>query len=413
MQLRDAWGRSFGFALSDATGRYRFNLEWPGEYVLIPMMEGFAFDRVLAQTVAVPAGQAVMRDLTLVHGAYQVTGRVLDGTTQAGLSGVLVYAEGSQYLAVALTAADGSYSLNLPGGDYGLTVEARSGDGLASHGYLASTSTQRAIQVNGDLANQNLLAISGDSLVCGIVRNAIGTAVGGVPVQAYDTQGSTFSETTSAGQGEFCAVLAAGGTWQVALNDGLAHGARLIGTLAASASPSLTAYAIDGWVSGIVSDENALPVSNVLVEASHASGAGTALQTTTDGRYLLGLSSEAAGEWSVTVHGDALGYEPSTPVQVAPAAGQTLLRDIVLLKTTEPESSIVITTAAYHAKKKTLTVHATSDYSADAALVLDGAGPMNWNSRQARWELVVTGVAVKPGTVTVLGPEGSTTAPVN
>lgn len=70
--------------------------------------------------------------------------------------------------------------------------------------------------------------------------------------------------------------------------------------------------------------------------------------------------------------------------------------------------TIVVTSAVWSAKKKRLTVEATSDLNAAAALQVTGFGPMVWNRKSQNWTLSVSAGA-NPGAVVVSGVEGSVT----
>jgi hypothetical protein len=76
-------------------------------------------------------------------------------------------------------------------------------------------------------------------------------------------------------------------------------------------------------------------------------------------------------------------------------------------------NTIVITKAAYDSRKEVLTVNATSDYD-NAQLQVDGYGAMTF-SKLFKEKYVWTfsmGLAPKPATVTVSGPEGAVTAAI-
>ncbi|WP_432823473.1 hypothetical protein [Trichloromonas sp.] len=339
VELLDAWGRSFGFAMTDAAGQYRFNIELPGDYLPVPMAAGYVYDHAAAARVTVTAGQQVVRDLVLDSGAHQVSGRVLDAASLAGLSGVLVRAENARYLATTMTAADGSYRFGLPDAVYSLSVQARPGDGVASLGALGASVPQLILNVSANRTDQDLLILPGTSLSCGTVATSVGAGVAGVPVQAVDTAGSEgLAEALSDVQGNYCVALAVDGAWRLGLNDRLAQGARLVGTLATPGSPDLTVFAVDAWVSGSVRNDSAQPVAGVLVAANHPAGAGAATKTNADGRYLLGLSTEPAGDWSLQADAEELGYEMVPPVTVAPRYGQTLVQDFTVIQPVEPLS---------------------------------------------------------------------------
>lgn len=79
---------------------------------------------------------------------------------------------------------------------------------------------------------------------------------------------------------------------------------------------------------------------------------------------------------------------------------------------TLPINTIVITKAEYNSRTVILTVYATSANGANAALQVLNFGPMTWNIKQKRWELVRNNLYGAPTTVTVFGPEGSATSNV-
>jgi bacillopeptidase F len=68
--------------------------------------------------------------------------------------------------------------------------------------------------------------------------------------------------------------------------------------------------------------------------------------------------------------------------------------------------TIEILEATYTARKKTLSVKASSALGTKANLTLVGYGPMTWNRKALRWEMIVGAVGADPGKVTVSGVEG-------
>lgn len=69
--------------------------------------------------------------------------------------------------------------------------------------------------------------------------------------------------------------------------------------------------------------------------------------------------------------------------------------------------SIDIILAEYSVSDTKLSVEATSGLGRDAALALDGYGSMKWNRKKAKWSLSVSSVLQDPGSVTVIGIEGT------
>lgn len=412
VELHDLWGRSYGFAVADAAGYYRFNIRQPGDYLPVPLAEGYVFDRGAAPFATVVSGGVATQDLVMLAGDRQVSGRVRDEGTAVGLAGVLVRAESSRYLAATMTAADGSYHLRLPDGEYGLRVETRPGDGLASRGYVGSQTPLQTIRVDGDLAGRDLSVSRGTDLLCGKVRSAVGADIGGAPVLVVAVDGSgKLAEAHSNLQGNYCVALAAGVTWQPGLHDLKAYGVDKVGASAAPGDPELIVYPVDARIAGTVRDAAGQPVADVTVKASHVDGVVTAVETARDGRYLLGVSTEPVGDWLVTVYGENSGYATVLPLTLSVTREATATQDFTLAPLMVNTISVI--KASYDARKKVLTVEATSNY-VNARLQVDGYGPMTF-SRVAKGKYYWTfskNLTVKPAEVTVSGPEGAVMAAV-
>ncbi|TLM68955.1 MAG: hypothetical protein FDZ69_01785 [Deltaproteobacteria bacterium] len=413
VELRDPWERSFGFATTDADGRYRFAVGAPGDYQPVATAPGYLFDRTSSPAVGVAAGAAVVRDLALTTGFRRVSGRVNDAASAVGLAGVMVRAAGERFLAGALTSAYGSYELLLADGTYQLFVETRPGDGLASHGYAGSRLPQRSIDVATDLAGCDLSVDATAAFACGMVTTAAGFPAPGVPVQAVARDGSErFAEAGSGASGRYCLALASPGPWSLELSGTRAAGAGVIGTTATPAAPALTVYPVDAGVFGTVRDDTGLTVANVAVVATHPTGAVTTVRTDGQGRYLLGLSTEPAGNWSLSIAAEAAGYAPVTPVPVTAVSGKTQAIDFPLVKP-RPANTIMVSRAEYDARKKMLYVDASSSYD-QAQLQVEGHGPMTFSrlSRGRYYWTFARSLAVRPAAVTVSGPEGAVAATV-
>ncbi len=74
--------------------------------------------------------------------------------------------------------------------------------------------------------------------------------------------------------------------------------------------------------------------------------------------------------------------------------------------------SIEVTSVVYSLLRELLAVTATSALGESAALVLEGYGPMNWDTRRNEWRIAVRGVTQPPESVTISGVEGSVTQAV-
>jgi len=75
--------------------------------------------------------------------------------------------------------------------------------------------------------------------------------------------------------------------------------------------------------------------------------------------------------------------------------------------------TIVISSVDYTAKRDILSVTATSALDSAANLELIGYGPMKWDRKKMQWTISIRSAGGNPGSVTVSGPEGEVSAPVN
>jgi hypothetical protein len=125
------------------------------------------------------------------------------------------------------------------------------------------------------------------------------------------------------------------------------------------------------------------------------------------------VSYPTATTWQCTVSSLAQGPNAIT---VTATDGTTQTTAPVVTIDYQPPAmtnTIIITKAAYDARKKVLNVEASSSYQ-NANLQVVGYGPMTY-SRLSKGKYYWTfsqAMATKPATVTVSGPEGSKTATV-
>ena len=124
-----------------------------------------------------------------------------------------------------------------------------------------------------------------------------------------------------------------------------------------------------------------------------------------DGLFLSGNQSPSV---SITGTPTTAGTFSFT-LEVSDAAGSAAAAAFTIVVDPALQNTIVITKAEYNRKKKDFKVEATSDYGPDAALELEGFGPMTWKADKARWEFKRKPMDEHdvPVTVTVTGPEGS------
>lgn len=166
--------------------------------------------------------------------------------------------------------------------------------------------------------------------------------------------------------------------------------------------PAITAFDVPNTCNSLTVPINAFTASDNGVVAGYMITESSLNPGLDDPRW----SSTAPTSYAATKDGTVTLY-----AWVKDGAGNisASLSDTVLIITA---NTIAITKAEYVIKTTTLTVYATSDYGADAALQLEGYGPMTWNTKYEHWEKILTDLADAPATVIVFGPEGSKTATV-
>jgi len=421
VQLIDKWSRGFGYVVTDTVGQYHFNIERPGEYGLLPMLAGYVYDQTSQGLVNVTAGQAMTGvDLSLLPGLYHVAGIISDAESSAGIPGLRIHAENSQYVASALTAADGSYQLSLPAGDFSLTINGQGGGGACAKGYVTPEEPALDLSVTDHSSGNDISLDVPDVLACGQVIDLALLPVPGAPMQSIPISGNQVAAAITDGNGDYCLGLVSGSDWMTSLRDAAAQGVGLVGTQAADVSvvagPSLAlgdvvAYDIEAWVEGTVTNEADQPVAHLPVALINTDATTRAVsQTAPDGTYRLGIN---AGKCEIRFLAETLGYEPFAPVEVVLVGGQNMVQDFVLTKA-ELANTIDVSSAVYNLRKAILSVTASST-NPDARLVADSFGPMTMIKELKgvyTWEYSGSAPSA-PATVTVFGPEGCVTVEVS
>jgi hypothetical protein len=420
VQLLDKWGQSHGYAFTDSAGHYLFNVAAPGDYLLLPTRENFAFAKANLVPRPLTAGQQLTVDLPMVAGTYTVDGQVRDAGSSAQLAGgILVRAESSQYVAAPMPRAYGSYGIDLPAGEYQLYADAYTTQGAAAQGYMGSRAPLGQVTVTATSTGNHLPLSRATTLVCGQVCDSANLGVAGLVVEAVSGNGSgRFATAVTDGEGHYCLGLMNDGNWQVALNDSADQPLGYVGTavagVTATAGPfngvDLTAYPVGGAIGGSVKEETQ-PVAGLAVKATCATtGVVVTGRTAADGSYCLGVHT---GAWQIALAAEALGYEPVAPATVTVDDGGAASWNFAVSKPVRPANTIAITKAAYDTRKKVLNVEASSSYQ-NANLQVVGYGPMTYSrlSKGKHYWVFSQGMATKPATVTVSGPEGSKTATV-
>ncbi len=420
IELADRWGRVHGTAVSDAAGYYWMNVAKPGEYRLVPTTEGRLFDTGASVWISLVPHQIVTgADLVMGSGTHHVSGMLVDDKTDQAIEGVLVRAHNADIVTTSLTDGAGRYSLMVPEGIFGLTVNAFSGEGPSAKGYLTPLVQALAVPVDGDSAGNDIRLAAADTLIaCRVVDNS-GMPLAGVPLQAICTDAcGVTAYATSDASGKFTLGVLSGHFWEISLLDNAAQTIGLTGTVISDIAgvdgetvhvQDLVASRIDGWVSGVISAADGQPLASIPVKILNRDLGTQAIgRTAADGRYHLGIN---AGDCAIEVRTEGSGFETLTPAPLLVASGQTAVRDFIL--TPDVTNTLAITDAVYNLRKSTLGVTATSNHP-DAQLHLEDFGPMvlvrvlkgvyTW-----KFDGYVPEI---PSVVTVTAPEGSATAEI-
>jgi hypothetical protein len=287
-------------------------------------------------------------------------------------------------------------------------------------GNLGYDQAVETVSVTADTSGIDLTLMAADALVCGTVINPFAQGLPGVLVQGLIPESvnplQPMATSITNGSGRYCLGLTTTDSWDISLPDDAAQAMNLFGTringYSVATHPQtgndLTASVISAWVEGQVSDNSATPLANVAVSVGDVGGTSMAMgRTGAEGSYRLGA---IPGDWQVSARPEALGYGTVAGQSLSLLNGQTATVDFVAGPSLA--NTIVVTKALYTNIKTTLSIEATSDYGVDAALEVEGFGPMVWDGKFGKWVYNNLSVPAPPATVTVSGPEGSQTVTV-
>jgi hypothetical protein len=309
VRLADKWLRPISYVIADADGRYSLYPKQPGEYLVTAENYGYTSATSL-NPVSIAAGQPVSgHDLALGTGGFRVTGQVKDDSNGVGIGGIWVRASGANASGMAMTGADGGYSLSLPAGQFIIEVAADpTVPNPSRKGYLSFAKQSIAISVAGDLAAVDLNLPKSSLFASGKVATSDGTAVAGIPVQGKISGGSDSREPVGYGvsgsDGKFTLGMLPGAGWSVGLNDPLAQGLGFIGNslgpLVISTdrnSLDLVVHPVTAWIQGTVSDSGGNLVAGGEIRLRNGdSSIVSSVFTSADGAYRIGTY---AGSWLV------------------------------------------------------------------------------------------------------------------
>ena len=336
-----------GEALTDINGAYTLEVVQPGTYHIFPadLTGGSVSDLSAAQSVTVTAGQNLGSvDLTLPSGlaSHQLSGKVADSVSGAGVGGILVEASEADgpYHAQTIAGADGSYALQVPSGQWNvdLIVDADATLNPGLQGYVGSGEAAQSVTVGAaDVGCVDFSLTPATTTLSGAVVDTTGLPVAGLPVVARiesstdpALQGATVMTTTDV-DGNYQLPAVASGGWRVAVDETALQLRQLVGTSlggvvvgsTAVTGQNLTVQGASATFTGTVTLKgNGTPVSGVSY-ATRQSASGTFESesvTGSDGTFSL---PAFAGTWTLAVQPQGGGSALATQDQTI-ADGQSL-----------------------------------------------------------------------------------------
>lgn len=426
VRLSDSVGRHISFAVADETGRYTLQVSNPGTYFVTPLVYGYA--STAPQAVSLTSGQVLVdQNLAVVPGSFQITGTVKDETSTSGIQGVWVWAKGQTASGVALTAADGSYNLSLPAGQYRLSVSSDPSEATPfAKGYLVNVAQPLAVSLVADSTGNDLLLSKGSFFVSGRVLDQFGNGVTGIPVQGSLAVVSGSSETVtnrvSTSDGSYQLPLVSGEQWSITLNPSYAGLNNLISSSIHNYSTSgsnstgmnIVTHPVTAWVQGVVKDSaNTLLGGVTLILRNADSSIIASTVSAADGSYRIGAYG---GNWFVKALTEEKGMHPVAEKNVVLADSQATTLDFVV-DVTPPAFAINPVTTPTTSSTQTITgtieAGATVLVSVNRSAV---AGTVTYPTSTS-WSCTITGLLEGANTVTatatdISGNKTSTTATI-
>ena len=284
-----------------------------------------------SQGVSVTAGQTKGG----IDGALPAGGSISGTVTDAGLGSPLngvqveVYDADDDFVGSATTDATGTYTVaGLSTGAYTVSFTEQYGNDLYAQQWYddASSDTAKAVQVtNGQSATGIDAALVRSGVIEGVVTAAgTGDPVGGVQVDALDSDGDLVQSSTTAADGTYSIGDIAPGTYEVEFSggEGLDYAPQYYpgaasygGASPVQVSNGAVVSGLDatlqtgGEIAGTVTDsQTGKPIQNVDVYGSAPDGAAGVATTDAEGHYLI--SGLPSGDFTVHFSVDDQSYLP-------------------------------------------------------------------------------------------------------
>ncbi|NOS70620.1 MAG: carboxypeptidase regulatory-like domain-containing protein, partial [Verrucomicrobia bacterium] len=173
-----------GAALADSAGHYSLRLP-ANSYMLIASQPNCYFDTASAPQITLTNGMTATNNLYLTNGTVTLSGSVRDATNNSGLGGVFILLQSGDYLAIAFSASNGTFSASVAPASWQFEIQE---DRMNRRGYVTPRQFPDADTTAGAVANVNLLLPKANAMFYGRLTNNLGAPFANVAFEADDGQ---------------------------------------------------------------------------------------------------------------------------------------------------------------------------------------------------------------------------------
>ncbi len=311
---------SVATATTNATGGFVFNNLVPGQYSATFQDSGY---NPVTEPVVITAGSSANLNATLQLIVGSASGNVVD-QNQNPLSGVSVsFTLSSQSTSQTATSdSNGNFTCaNLLPGQYSVSYQLQGYAGVV----------QNSVSITGNNTTQvsaSLQLIVGS--ISGNVTDSNGNILPGVSVSITGSSNAVAGTATTDSSGNYTVNNLVPGTYSANFQDAgfapvVQTGIVVAGNAATTSNAALNS--IIGVITGLVTDVNGNPLSDVTVTFSNR-GASTPTSTTTGATGTYSCGGLVAGQYSATFQ--APGYTNSAVANIAVVGGGTTTTNATL-----------------------------------------------------------------------------------
>jgi hypothetical protein len=302
-------GNYAGATLADSAGRYSLSLP-TNNYMLIASQPDCYYDMSLAPQIGLTNGMTATNNLYLTNGTVTMSGSVRDATNSSALGGAFMLLQSGDYLAIAFTASNGTFSAAVAPSFWQFEVL---GDRISRRGYIAPKEFPQVDTTTGAVANVSLRLPKANALFYGRFTDNLGAPFVNASIGGGDGQdnspsvfeGSGFSDAN----GYYAmAVLAETNAWSAWVSSETAalasfivsQGPNVVLTNGQAYLQNFTALPATARISGHVQDSAGNSVVGVAIGGGAFIGglnySATMVQTDNAGDYTFAV---APGQWGV------------------------------------------------------------------------------------------------------------------